>query len=137
MKRNNGFALIEVVMAFFLITLLGTMILLVYSQTISKYDDIRRERKAYILVNNIHQQFLSSPKDFYTFKGNVESSGGIYYYDEYLKEVEYGRAFTYRVFYSVTVDIDSGFASLYLANVEVKGTEVISDLSLGKMRIEP
>ena len=59
--KNKGFVLIEVVMSFFLISLLGTLILLIYMQTISKYDDIREQRKAYILVNNVHQEFLSNP----------------------------------------------------------------------------
>lgn len=124
-------------MSFFLISLLGTMILLVYSQTISKYDDKRLERKAYILVNNIHQEFMSNPRSFYYDNTNDEitSSAGIKYYDEFLREAYAGDAFMYRVFYSVIVSEDLSYVSLYIANIEAKGKDVITSLSLGKMRI--
>lgn len=138
MKRREGFALIEVVMAFFLISLLATMILLVYNQTISGYNDKRIERKSYILVNNIHQEFLSNPKAYYTNQeGSVETHAGIIYYDEHLRICTKFDKFYYRVFYSVDVDNDLKQASLFLATVEAKGKDVITDLRLGKMRITP
>ena len=107
MKRREGYALIEVVMAFFLISLLATMILLVYNQTISGYNDKRIERKSYILVNNIHQEFLSNPEVYYTNQdtGLVETHAGIFYYDEHLRSCTFDK-FYYRVFYSVDVDND-------------------------------
>lgn len=134
-RKNSGFALIEVVMSFFLISLLGTMILLVYSMTISKYDDKRSERKAYILVNNIHQEFLSSPEKFYLVENEIKNNAGIYYYDEFLRECRLGERFVYKVFYSVLVSSDISYASLYIAHVEYKNKEIIKDVTLGKMRI--
>ncbi len=145
--KNKGFVLIEVVMSFFLISLLGTLIVLIYIQTISKYDDIREERKAYILVNNVHQEFLSNPK-FYLrhvatpddadgdsiidYEGNI---GGVLYYDEYLRACGRGERFIYQVYFNVTHA--DGFAKLYIAGVERRGEELITDIDLGKMRLEP
>ena len=139
MKRREGYALIEVVMALFLISLLATMMLMVYKQTISGYNDKRIERKSYILVNNIHQEFLSNPKAYYTNQdtGLIETHAGIIYYDEHLRICTKFDKFYYRVFYSVDVDNDLKQASLFLATVEAKGRDVITDLRLGKMRITP
>lgn len=137
MKKNRGFVLIEVVMAFFLISLLGTMIILVYTQTISRYDDVRALRKTYVLVNNIHEDFMANPEAFYrdSLSGQPTSQGGIMHFDEFLRSCGANERFVYRVFYHVDVNSDKTSAKLFISEVERKGKGIIKDLDLGKMRI--
>lgn len=144
MKKNDGFMLIEVVMAFFLITLLGTLIILVYVQTIKKYDAIREERKAHILVDNLHQEFLANPNA----KKFSEAPAGILYFDEHLRVCGANVRYSYRVFYGITdikvvvkeedgVNPEESYIvrNLYISAIRKDETDLISDVRLGKARL--
>lgn len=124
-------------MSFFLIALLGTLIIMVYIQTIEKYDSIREERKAYILLNNIHELFIADPDSFYKSVIDVDdtiSGIGIHYYDEHLRAVRPQERIVYRVFMYINYDADNELYSLYISEVMKHEKTLIKDVSLGKMR---
>ncbi len=146
--KKGGFVLIEVVMSFFLISLLGTLIIMVYIQTIEKYDNIREERKAYVLVSNIHEQFIANPEKFlndsirpdspHEMRYDENEDGGVgvgfHHYDEFLRVCGRNERFMYRVFLEINYDKNNEVYSLYISEVERKGEIVVSDIRLGKMR---
>lgn len=125
---KKGFMLVEVVVSFFLITLVGTLIVLLYMQTIKHYDFKRDQKQAYIIVANIHEEFLASPESF-------TSDEFMLYYDKFLRKCERTDRFTFRV--AVYYDVVDGVASLSIASVEKKEETLLKNINLGKMRLLP